>query len=170
MSVITRTDVPVSWRVPAVGPCSCFQLRKATRAVTAFYDKYLHPAGVSITQYAILVNVARADGITRTALSHRLGMDRTTLTRNLVPLERGQLLSEAAGEDRRQKLIRLSPAGLLRVEECFPLWEQAQSAFVLAYGTENAAALASLLQQAARAVTPDPGPDAPSPSPDTPAQ
>ena len=70
------------------GPCACSQLRRTARKLSALYDQTLAPAGITVTQYALLVNVARAGKISRTALAAQLGMDRTTLTRNLMPLEK----------------------------------------------------------------------------------
>jgi DNA-binding MarR family transcriptional regulator len=59
-------------------------MRRATRAVSGLYDEFLAASGITVTQYALLVRIGRADGVSRTALADRLGMEPTTLTRNSV--------------------------------------------------------------------------------------
>ncbi|HJX86773.1 MAG TPA: MarR family winged helix-turn-helix transcriptional regulator, partial [Gemmatimonadales bacterium] len=71
--------------------CACFNVRKAARALTAFYDQVMAPTGLRATQGTLLVALARAGDIPVTRLAGILGMDRTTLTRNLEPLERDRL-------------------------------------------------------------------------------
>ena len=101
------------------------------------YDRALSPAGITVTQYALLVNVARAERISRTVLADRLGMDRTTLTRNLGPLEKSGLLIPADSEDRRERLIQLSEAGVRKVGEGFGLWRKVQKSFAAEMGEGN---------------------------------
>ena len=139
------------WREPVLGPCSCTGLRRASRAVTAFYDGMLAPAGLTVTQYAILVNVARAGVISRTELAARLGMDRTTATRNLRPLEREGLLTDQAGEDRRERAVALTAAGRRRMEKGFVLWERAQTAFAEALGEDALGRLRAVLAEVGEA-------------------
>jgi DNA-binding MarR family transcriptional regulator len=116
------------------GPCACTQLRRAARKLSLLYDQALQAASITVTQYALLVNVARAGEISRTALAAQLGMDRTTLTRNLMPLEKSALLVPAASADRRERLIRLSAKGTRKVRESFLLWQKAQETFASQIG------------------------------------
>ena len=71
-----------------VSSCACFNLRKASRVVTQHFDEILKPSGLLITQFTILVAIAMAKSGTINELAERLVMDRTTLTRNLKPMER----------------------------------------------------------------------------------
>src|SRR5438270_611200 len=103
------------WRDPACGPCACSQLRRTSRAVSTLYDQFLASAGLTVTQYAILVNIARAGTIHRTQLAAQLGMERTTLTRNLQPLERDGLVTQKPGKDRRELMLSLTAAGRRRL-------------------------------------------------------
>src|SRR4051812_31437692 len=92
-------------------PCICSQLRRTARMISSLYDRELAASGISVTQYALLARIGRADGLSRTTLAAQLGMDRTTLTRNLGPLERAGLVTSKSGEDRREKLLQLTSAG-----------------------------------------------------------
>lgn len=146
----SRTDATVSdrgdvWRNPDLGACACSQLRRTARAASAIYDRYLAPVGLTVTQYAILVNIGRADRISRTELADLMGMERTTLTRNLQPLERQSLIKTTTGGDRRERLIHLTPTGLKRLESAYPLWAEAQRYFVAEVGEKGLTQLRSAL-------------------------
>jgi DNA-binding MarR family transcriptional regulator len=125
------------WRNPDLGACACSQLRRTARAASAIYDRYLAPVGLTVTQYAILVNIGRGDRISRTDLADLMGMERTTLTRNLQPLERQRLIKTTTGGDRRERLIHLSPGGLERLEAAYPLWAEAQRFFLAEVGEKG---------------------------------
>lgn len=91
--------------------CTCFRLRRTARSMTRIYDAHLQADGLTLTQYSLLSNLARCGPPSIHELAALMGMDRTSLTRTLVPLEsRGMLLVER-GEDRRSKVVRLTPEG-----------------------------------------------------------
>jgi DNA-binding MarR family transcriptional regulator len=106
--------------------CACFNVRRAARAVTQLYDRELAPAGLRATQVTLLVALARAGALPFTRLAAVLGMDRTTLTRNLAPLERDGLVTLRPGADRRVKLATITPKGREVLEQAIPLWRRAQ--------------------------------------------
>ena len=114
--------------------CLCFNLRKAARAITRIYDGALAPVGLKATQFTVLQIASEAGGIAMSRLAGRLGMDRTTLTRNLQPLEKLGLISVGAGRDRRERSIRVTEAGREVLEQALPLWESAQSKLYSALG------------------------------------
>lgn len=123
-----------------LSPCTCFHLRRATRRVTQIYDHELAAVGLSLNQYTILRRTQKAPRILG-ELAEELGMDRTTLTRNLRPLLEAGLLGEARGEDARQRLIALSDAGRARLKAAVPHWQHAQQRIDAAFGTEAVARL-----------------------------
>jgi DNA-binding MarR family transcriptional regulator len=106
--------------------CACFNLRRAARAITQLYDRTLAPTGLRATQVTLLVALTRAGAIPFTRLAGVLGMDRTTLTRNLGPLARDQLLTVRPGPDRRVKLVAITREGRSALARAIPLWQQAQ--------------------------------------------
>ena len=133
-------------------PCTCAALRRTARRLTKAYDRALRPAGLRLTQYSVLANVARADGegsgLTVTDLARRLAMDRTTLTRNLRPLEVAGWLRVAPGPDRRSRAVEITEEGRRVLEAARPLWQAAERTFRQALGREDAAALRRLLDAA----------------------
>lgn len=119
--------------------------------MSSLYDELLNSSGLTNTQYALLVNVAREGAVSRTALAERLGMDRTTLTRNLKPLEAAKFVVAARSEDRRERLLKLSPAGQQKLQASFQLWDKAQRLFAAELGVKTLRQLRSVLQAAEHA-------------------
>jgi DNA-binding MarR family transcriptional regulator len=109
-----------------VSTCACFNLRKASRAVTQHFDGILEPSGLLITQFTILVAVEMAKAGTINELAEVLGMDRTTLTRNLKPLEREGWLKSEPGQDQRTRVVSLTTDGEAALVKALPLWKKAQ--------------------------------------------
>jgi DNA-binding MarR family transcriptional regulator len=106
--------------------CACFNLRKATRAVTQLYDDALRPAGLRCTQFSLLTLLKASGTVAMTRLAEAAVMDRTTLARNLEVLDREGLVRIRPGEDARVREIELTRAGVAKLKEAFPLWREAQ--------------------------------------------
>jgi DNA-binding MarR family transcriptional regulator len=128
--------------------CACFNLRKASRVVTQHFDAILQPSGVSITQFTVLVEIAMAQAVTIHELAEVLVMDRTTLTRNLKPLEREGWVKIEHGQDRRIRVVSLATDGEAVLAKALPLWRQAQGSVVETLGSQRWSALLSNLTEA----------------------
>lgn len=127
--------------------CACFSLRKATRAVTRLYDRALESTGLRITQFTLLVALSLSRQLTLGQVADRLAMDRTTLTRNVAPLERDGLVKSERGPDRRERYMRLTPAGRRALERALPLWRRAQARVLITIGPDGWHALRRGLQE-----------------------
>jgi len=110
----------------AVTPCLCNALRQATRAVSRLYDEELRGIGLRTTQYSLLQRLRRAGEVRQRDLGGLTSLDETTLTRTLRPLIDAGWVAIRPGEDRREKLIRLTDAGAAKLHEARPAWERAQ--------------------------------------------
>jgi DNA-binding MarR family transcriptional regulator len=128
------------------GKCVCYNVRKAARLDTQYYDASLESSGLLGTQFVLMAAIGRAGAASLTRLSQSIGMDRTTLTRNLRPLERQGFVEMDAGLDRRTHIVRLTVQGRQAVAAALPFWEQAQTALVSRFGQERTAALLNELQ------------------------
>src|SRR5438128_10998795 len=110
--------------------CNCLALRQAARHVSQFYDQYLASTGLRTTQLSILARLKRLGPLTINALARELVMDRTTLGRTMLPLERDGLISIEDGTlDRRSKELHLTKAGAERLRVARRLWSEAQKQF-----------------------------------------
>jgi DNA-binding MarR family transcriptional regulator len=117
--------------------CACFNLRKAARAITHLYDEMLRPTGLRTTQFTLLVATKMLEPITVTRLAKMGVMDRTTLTRNLRPLEKQVLVQIALGKDQRTRVVTLTPEGQKALARAFPLWKKAQTRVIKELGPER---------------------------------
>ena len=132
------------------GECNCLAVRQAARHVTQFYDRHLASAGLRTTQFSILARLRLLGPMTINTLADEMVMDRTTLGRNILPLERDGLISIAPGRtDRRSKELRLTDAGLERLQAGYAGWKEAQREFAAAFGDQRAAGLRALLREVA---------------------
>ena len=111
---------------PAATPCLCNALRQASRAVSRLYDEELRGVGLRTTQYSLLRYLSHFGKVRQRDLGGLTSLDETTLTRNLRPLIDAGWVAVDAGEDRREKLIRLTVAGAAKLERARPAWERAQ--------------------------------------------
>src|SRR5215207_2368088 len=108
---------------PPIENCNCLALRQAARHVTQFYDQQLAPLGLRTTQFSILAKLSRLGGLTVQELAKELVMDRTTLGRNIQPLERDRLISVTPGKtDRRRKEINITNIGIERLNAARGAW------------------------------------------------
>jgi DNA-binding MarR family transcriptional regulator len=126
--------------------CNCLALRQAARHVTQFYDQFLAAAGLRTTQFSILARLHRLGSRTIGALAADLVMDRTTLGRNLQPLEREGLVAVVKGRtDRRSREIRLTDTGAERLRTAVEGWVKAQAGFEAVFGEQRSSELRTLL-------------------------
>lgn len=106
--------------------CTCFNLRKAARAVTKMYDEALKPSGLRATQFSLLTVLENNGPSGVTELAEALVMDRTTLTRNLKPLLKSGLLKVVDGDDRRRRPIAVTSKGHDVLAQALPMWRKVQ--------------------------------------------
>jgi len=119
-----------------VATCAFLAVRKASRMITQHYDAALAPSGLKITQFSVLAAIAaQGEDATMSALARNLAMDRTTLTRNLRPLEARQLVRIGRGADRRERRIGLTTPGRAALSRGLPLWRRAQDEVLALIGT-----------------------------------
>jgi DNA-binding MarR family transcriptional regulator len=127
--------------------CNCLAVRQAARHVTQFYDQHLALTGLRTTQFSILAKLRRLGPMTINALAADLVMDRTTLGRNIQPLERdGLIVIKPGATDRRAKELNLTASGVERVKAGIKLWAAAQAGFEAAFGSRRSADLRALLR------------------------
>jgi DNA-binding MarR family transcriptional regulator len=114
--------------------CTLLGIRQASRAITQIYDAAFAPIGLKGNQFTLLTAISRMGEPTITRLGEGLVTDRTTLTRNLVPLERAGLVRVEVGADRRSRIVTVTPRGSERLARAYPLWKRAQARVIEAMG------------------------------------
>jgi DNA-binding MarR family transcriptional regulator len=132
--------------------CVCFDLRKATRAMSRMYDDFLRDAGLNNTQYSLLVLIRDEKKLSVSTLGRYMVMDRTSITRALAPLQRDGLLSIRLGADKRVRLVALTKKGHKLLEEAGPKWLRAQEALMEAIGAGRWSTMRTLMRDVTRKV------------------
>jgi DNA-binding MarR family transcriptional regulator len=147
----TTRDLDLSRYAEVAETCTAALLRRASRAVTNAFDAAMRPAGLRNSQFSVLVALALARQAPISKLARILGLDRTTMTRNLAPLERRGLAVSVAGEDRRNKVFQLTARGQAALARALPAWQAAQASVVSELGQSRWTALQRGLKAAATA-------------------
>ena len=132
--------------------CLCFNLRRVTRIVTQYYDAEMRRHGIRPTQGTILLALNAKESWNMAELSDCLGLERTTLVRNLQPLQRDGLVTADGGGRGRRVELAITAKGGKQVEKFMPAWRAAQSAVVKTLGEKRWSAILSDLETAALAL------------------
>jgi DNA-binding MarR family transcriptional regulator len=135
---------------PAATPCLCNALRQATRAVSRLYDEEMRAVGLRTTQYSLLRRLRRTGEVRQRDLGELTSLEETTLTRNLRPLIDAGWVASRPGEDRREKLVRVTEAGAAKLRRARPAWERAQERMRLRLPKETWSGLMELLPELTR--------------------
>jgi DNA-binding MarR family transcriptional regulator len=137
----------------AIQNCICLNLRRASRMVTQFYDSEVRRHGLRPTQGSILLALNAREKWSMAELSDWLGMDRTTLLRNLRPLQRDEL-TQADGSGRGGRVeLSITAKGRNKIEEFMPAWRSAQRVAVETLGEKRWSVVLVDLETAALALT-----------------
>jgi DNA-binding MarR family transcriptional regulator len=125
--------------------CLCTKLRRAARSVTRVYDDALRELGLNVAQYSLLSHLQRLEQPSISNLAEAMGLDRSTLGRNLKVLENDGLVQMGEGSDLRSRQVQLTAAGVSRLERGARAWQEAQAQLALRLGAEKREALWLLL-------------------------
>lgn len=118
-------------------PCACSALRKASRAVSRYYETCLAPTETTATQFSILRCLEREGKLSLSRMAEMLVLERTSLYRSIAPLEAKKLVTIRADRtDSRAKVASLTKKGKNKIEKIIPLWEEAQATFLETVGNQ----------------------------------
>jgi len=132
--------------------CACFDLRRATRAVSRMYDDFLRDEGLNVTQFSLLRLIYVEKELSISTLGRYMVMDRTSITRALAPLERDGLIRSRSGADKRIRIISVTNKGRKLVDDAEPKWRQAQEALIETIGEGRWRAMCTVLRDTTRMV------------------
>jgi DNA-binding MarR family transcriptional regulator len=127
-------------------PCHCLNLRRAAQALTSFYDAGLEGSGLSLAQFSLLKHIQHLEPVNVSDLADAMSLDRTTLVRNLKPLEGQDLVRDLAPRRTRDRQLSLTPLGRRRFEAASAGWERAQEQVAQALTPEALARFEATLQ------------------------
>lgn len=105
----------------------------------------LASTGLNIAQFALLRAVGRLEAPNLSELAEEMALDRSTLGRNVLVLQRMRLLDVAEGEDLRARRITMTTRAQRLVDFCLPMWNEAQCKVEARLGKEGVSTLFDLL-------------------------
>lgn len=149
---MTRKSAALIQQTPFDDPCSCFYLRRAARLVTRQYAETMKAAGLKSSQFSILSMLSFYGELTITELADKMGLERTSMSRNLHPMEKDGLISVSDERDNRRRYISLTRKGQATYKKALPLWNQAQQQFREQLGADEMKTLKQLLKRTAELV------------------
>jgi len=129
--------------------CSCFASRRAARTITQHYEEHLKPSGLRVAQFTLLALLSLGGPQPMSRFASQMGMERTTLTRNLRPLLTRGLVTESSTSDRRVKLLTITKRGVAAARTALPHWREAQRSIARRLGGDAIRALALASEAAA---------------------
>ena len=134
---------------PPTGPrgCTNFKLRQLLRRVSLVYDRAMAECGLKITQYSLLSHIEKLGPITQTDLAKAMGMDSSTLSRNLRPLESAEWVAVHTGDDARSHALSLTANGRKKRTQAQALWTRAQLQLNDTVGVDDVIALHTLIDR-----------------------
>jgi len=105
--------------------CLCLHVQRAARALARRFDDALRPIGLTNGQFSLMMSLNRPQPPDMGAVASLLGMDRTTLTAAIKPLQRRCLLKvRVNSEDRRSRALTLTPEGRRLLARAVPVWRK----------------------------------------------
>src|SRR5271154_4629299 len=105
--------------------CLCLHVQRAARALARRFDDALRPIGLTYGQFSLMMSLNRPEAPDMGAVASLLGMDRTTLTAALKPLQRRHLLKVTVdAADRRSRVMTLTPKGRKLLARAVPVWRK----------------------------------------------
>lgn len=125
--------------------CTNFKIRQLARLLSRHYDAELGKVGLKTTQYALMKHVQNFGPLAPGELAQRMGLEASTLTRNLHPLIAAGWLTQVAGANARSRQVEITTAGRDKLAEAHDYWKVAQLAINARLGVERVAALHTLI-------------------------
>lgn len=124
-----RSLVPFATTLHVRDHCLCLHVQRAARALARLFDEALRPVALTNQQFSLLMSLNRPEPPPIGPVANLLGLDRTTLTAALKPLERrGLVVVTASEKDRRSRLLAITPEGIALLAEALPIWRRTHEA------------------------------------------
>lgn len=133
--------------------CSCFAARRTARTITQHYEQHLKSTGLTATQFTMLVVLSLSGPQRLSQFAEQLGVERTTLTRNLRLLRARGWVTESATDDKRVRLLAVTKRGTAAARAALPHWREAQKSIARRLGVDAIKALAAASAAAAESAS-----------------
>jgi DNA-binding MarR family transcriptional regulator len=127
--------------------CHCMNLRRASLAISQVYDEFLAPSGLKISQYLLVKQIKRLGPVSVSNLALEIRKDRTTVVRNLKPLEDRGLIIDTSAKHSRDRQLKVTDKGFEILEKAELFWLAAQDFIEEYLGKDDMETLTALLSK-----------------------
>lgn len=127
--------------------CNCLNIRRSSQAITEVYDEFLAPSNLKIGQFSLLKHIDKLGPVSVSDLALSIRLDRTTLVRNIKPLEERGFIKDIAIEGTRNRQLKLTDKGIQTYKSAEELWVKAQSFLEEYLGSDNIDTFTALLSK-----------------------
>lgn len=127
--------------------CFCITLNRAATALTDFYNQSLAELGITVKQYSLLSKLHSLGICSTSELAQAVGLDRSTLVRNLKVLRQRGWIEDSAPEASRAHAYALTEEGIEVREKAKACWERLQQQVVEKVGAKKMAVFFEVLAQ-----------------------
>lgn len=127
--------------------CNCLNIRRSSQAITEVYDEFLAPSNLKIGQFSLLKHIDKLGPVSVSDLALSIRLDRTTLVRNIKPLEERGFIKDIAIEGTRNRQLKLTDKGIQAYKSAEELWVKAQSFLEEYLGSDNIDTFTALLSK-----------------------
>lgn len=127
--------------------CNCLNMRRASQAITEVYDEFLAPSNLKIGQFSLLKHIDKLGPVSVSDLALIIRLDRTTLVRNLKPLEERGFVTDISTEGTRNRQLKLTDKGIEVYKSAEELWAKAQGFLEEYLGIDNIDIFTTLLSK-----------------------
>lgn len=131
--------------------CLGHAVRRTANLLTRHFNRYLAPHGLEITQVQLMAVIASGNALSSSDIARYIGIDRSTLARNLKPLEAAGLIERHKGSGRKVVPV-LTPAGEALIVEIHSAWQKAQQDLARHLGADTATSIKSGLSALRKSV------------------
>ncbi|ASW05875.1 MarR family winged helix-turn-helix transcriptional regulator [Rhizobium sp. 11515TR] len=122
-------EIPFETTLLVRDTCLCLHVQRAARALARRFDEALRPFGLTNGQFSLMMSLNRPAPAPMGSVTALLAIDQTTLTAALKPLERRGWVSIVPNpEDRRARLLSLTPSGKAALAAAVPIWKTTHAA------------------------------------------
>lgn len=128
-------------------PCNCLNIRRASQALTEVYNEFISPSNLKLGQFSLLKHINQLGPVSVSDLASAIRLDRTTLVRNLKPLEQSGFIEDMSTEGTRNRQLKLTDKGIETYKYAEELWEKAQNFLEEYLGKDNIDVFTTLLSK-----------------------
>lgn len=124
--------------------CLTFKAQRVARTMGRQMEMALKPVGLTNQQFTTLTILSSMKTVSVSDLADMMGVERTTMTRNIEQMRKKNWLEQVPAKDQRIRAYEITKAGKDLYGKAVPLWQAQQEIFIDTLGDEAVGGLVKL--------------------------